>query len=230
MADRVGLAELRHQLVVHAAEIVVGGVVLPHMVLAEVEILALALAPLGRAKRAFRLAAGMAARRLDRGLFRRALGRLHPDAIEQARVQIHAHDLYERRRRQTSPFRPDGEPVAERPVKNAFGRESLIDYLVSSGRRTGEPNREHAGKNCRASDGSARSGRSRRHRRIRPARGSCRARGPGGGTHYRVRIVSAKFAGLNRVARHRLVYGLLPAEFADGLHALALDAKAPGEP
>ena len=51
----------------------------------------------------------------------------------------------------------------------------------------------------------------------------------GGGTHYRVRIVSAKFAGLNRVARHRLVYDLLPAEFADGLHALALDAKAPGE-
>jgi BolA protein len=50
-----------------------------------------------------------------------------------------------------------------------------------------------------------------------------------GGTHYRVRIVSAKFAGLNRVARHRLVYDLLPAEFADGLHALALDAKAPGE-
>ncbi len=51
----------------------------------------------------------------------------------------------------------------------------------------------------------------------------------GGGTHYRVRIVSQKFAGLNRVARHRLVYDLLPAEFADGLHALALDAKAPGE-
>ena len=29
---------------------------------------------------------------------------------------------------------------------------------------------------------------------------------PGGGTHYRVRIVSAKFAGLSRVARHRIVY------------------------
>ncbi len=59
--------------------------------------------------------------------------------------------------------------------------------------------------------------------------------GPGhaqavGGTHYRVKIVSPRFAGLNRVARHRLVYDLLPAEFADGLHALALDAKAPGEP
>jgi BolA protein len=53
---------------------------------------------------------------------------------------------------------------------------------------------------------------------------------PGGETHYRVRIVSGRFAGLNRFARHRLVYGLLPSEFADGLHALALDAKAPGEP
>ena len=51
----------------------------------------------------------------------------------------------------------------------------------------------------------------------------------GGGTHYRVRIVSGRFAGLSRVARHRLVYGLLPAEFADGLHALAVDAKAPEE-
>ena len=30
--------------------------------------------------------------------------------------------------------------------------------------------------------------------------------------------------------RHRLVYDLLTAEFADGLHALALVAKAPGEP
>jgi BolA protein len=53
---------------------------------------------------------------------------------------------------------------------------------------------------------------------------------PGGETHYRVRIVSGRFSGLGRVARHRLVYRLLPAEFADGLHALALDARAPGEP
>ena len=51
----------------------------------------------------------------------------------------------------------------------------------------------------------------------------------GGGTHYRVKIVSEKFAGRSRVDRHRMVYDLLPAEFADGLHALALDAKGPGE-
>ena len=52
----------------------------------------------------------------------------------------------------------------------------------------------------------------------------------GGGTHYRVRVVSARFERQSRVARHRLVYDLLTAEFADGLHALALVAKAPGEP
>ena len=52
----------------------------------------------------------------------------------------------------------------------------------------------------------------------------------GGGTHYRVRVVSAQFERQSRVERHRIVYGLLTAEFADGLHALALVAKAPGEP
>ena len=52
----------------------------------------------------------------------------------------------------------------------------------------------------------------------------------GGGTHDRGRVVSAQFERRSRVERHRLVYDLLAAEFADGLHALALIAKAPGEP
>jgi BolA family transcriptional regulator, general stress-responsive regulator len=52
----------------------------------------------------------------------------------------------------------------------------------------------------------------------------------GGGTHYRVRVVSTRFERQSRVERHRLVYDVLAAEFADGLHALALVAKAPGEP
>ena len=52
----------------------------------------------------------------------------------------------------------------------------------------------------------------------------------GGGTHYRVRVVSARFERQSRVERHRLVYDVLAEEFADGLHALALVAKAPGEP
>jgi BolA protein len=51
----------------------------------------------------------------------------------------------------------------------------------------------------------------------------------GGGSHFRVRVVSARFEGRSRVVRHRLVYELLTAEFADGLHALALVAEAPGE-
>jgi BolA protein len=52
---------------------------------------------------------------------------------------------------------------------------------------------------------------------------------PGGGTHFTVRIVSAAFAGLSRVERHRRVNAALAEELAGGLHALAIVAKAPGE-
>jgi BolA protein len=52
----------------------------------------------------------------------------------------------------------------------------------------------------------------------------------GGGTHFRIRVVSARFERTTRVERHRLVYDLLTAECADGRHALALVAKAPEEP
>lgn len=51
----------------------------------------------------------------------------------------------------------------------------------------------------------------------------------GGETHFRVRIVSEKFEGLGQVARHRKVYALLGREFADGVHALALQTLTPGE-
>ena len=51
----------------------------------------------------------------------------------------------------------------------------------------------------------------------------------GGETHYRVRVASAAFAGKSRLERHRLVNALLAAEFADGVHALALQTDAPGE-
>lgn len=51
----------------------------------------------------------------------------------------------------------------------------------------------------------------------------------GGETHFRVRVVSPSFAGLSRVARHRRVMDLLSAEFATGLHALALDTRTPEE-
>jgi BolA protein len=51
----------------------------------------------------------------------------------------------------------------------------------------------------------------------------------GGQTHYRIAILSAKFAGKTRVQRHRIVYELLAGEIADGVHALALETRAPGE-
>ena len=50
-----------------------------------------------------------------------------------------------------------------------------------------------------------------------------------GETHYRLLIVSDRFAGLGRVDRHRLVNEALADEFGAGLHALALTLRAPGE-
>jgi len=52
---------------------------------------------------------------------------------------------------------------------------------------------------------------------------------PGGETHYRLNIVSPAFVGKSRVERHRMVNALLAAEFASGLHALAIAAAAPDE-
>ena len=52
----------------------------------------------------------------------------------------------------------------------------------------------------------------------------------GGESHFRVEIVAKQFEGLSRVARHRLVYAALGNNaFAEGLHALQIIAKAPGE-
>lgn len=50
-----------------------------------------------------------------------------------------------------------------------------------------------------------------------------------GETHFTVTIVSAKFAGMSRVDRHRLVNAVLAEEIAGGVHALAIKAKAPDE-
>ena len=51
----------------------------------------------------------------------------------------------------------------------------------------------------------------------------------GGGTHFRVHIVSARFLGLSRLERHRLVYAILAEPLAGSVHALSLEAHAPGE-
>jgi BolA family transcriptional regulator, general stress-responsive regulator len=49
------------------------------------------------------------------------------------------------------------------------------------------------------------------------------------GAHYNLRIVSARFAGLPRISRHRLVYDALRPWMAEGVHALAIDARTPDE-
>jgi BolA protein len=50
---------------------------------------------------------------------------------------------------------------------------------------------------------------------------------PGGESHFTVEIVSERFAGLTRVARHRLVNEALAEELAGPVHALVIKAFAP---
>ena len=49
------------------------------------------------------------------------------------------------------------------------------------------------------------------------------------GGHFHVTVVSHRFTGLQRLARHRLVYHSLSDLMQRGIHALAIDARAPGE-
>ncbi|MBX3618440.1 MAG: BolA family transcriptional regulator [Rhizobacter sp.] len=49
------------------------------------------------------------------------------------------------------------------------------------------------------------------------------------GRHFSVQIVSARFNELSRLKRHRLVYDALHLLIPRGIHALAIDARAPGE-
>ena len=52
------------------------------------------------------------------------------------------------------------------------------------------------------------------------------------GGHYTVRITSRRFAGMSRVARHRLVYDALRhllGPGGQGIHALAIDARSPDD-
>ena len=49
------------------------------------------------------------------------------------------------------------------------------------------------------------------------------------GRHFTVRVTSERFAGLSRVARHRLIYHALQVLIPSGIHALAIEARAPGD-
>ena len=50
-----------------------------------------------------------------------------------------------------------------------------------------------------------------------------------GDSHFRVHVVSAKFVGLSRVARQRLVNHALAELMGKPVHALAMETFAPGE-
>jgi len=50
-----------------------------------------------------------------------------------------------------------------------------------------------------------------------------------GGSHFRLIIVSPRFAGLDRLSRHRMVYDALGPLIRNDIHALAIHALAPDE-
>jgi BolA protein len=52
---------------------------------------------------------------------------------------------------------------------------------------------------------------------------------PGGQTHWRLSIVSPRFAGKPTVARHRMVYQALGELMQHPIHALAITARSPEE-
>jgi BolA protein len=57
------------------------------------------------------------------------------------------------------------------------------------------------------------------------------ASSPGTGeSHFRLLVVSQKFADRNRLERHRLVNDALGSLLRDRIHALAIKTFAPGEP
>jgi len=55
--------------------------------------------------------------------------------------------------------------------------------------------------------------------------GHAGADGTGFGTHFRVRVSAPRFAGLSRVAQHRLVYDALRGFIARGVHAVAIETR-----
>ena len=50
-----------------------------------------------------------------------------------------------------------------------------------------------------------------------------------GETHFKIKMVSPSFVGKSRIERHRAINALLAPELAAGVHALSIDARAPGE-
>jgi len=51
----------------------------------------------------------------------------------------------------------------------------------------------------------------------------------GGGTHWRLSIVSLRFSGRSTLERHRMIYGALGNLMQHPIHALAIMARSPEE-
>ena len=51
----------------------------------------------------------------------------------------------------------------------------------------------------------------------------------GDGQHFQALVVSAQFAGKNRVQRHQLVYKALGERMREEIHALSMRTLTPGE-
>ena len=51
----------------------------------------------------------------------------------------------------------------------------------------------------------------------------------GGESHFTVKITASAFTGIGRLARQRQVYAALADELAGPVHALSVQASAPGE-
>ena len=52
---------------------------------------------------------------------------------------------------------------------------------------------------------------------------------PEGETHFSVKLVSEAFRGKSRIERHRMVNAALADDLATRVHALTINARAPGE-
>ena len=52
---------------------------------------------------------------------------------------------------------------------------------------------------------------------------------PGGESHFNVTIEAPAFAGQSKVSRQRMVYRALAEELSGPVHALSVQARAPGE-
>ena len=50
-----------------------------------------------------------------------------------------------------------------------------------------------------------------------------------GRSHFRVHVVSERFAGKGRLQRHRMVYAALGDQLQTDIHALAVNAQTPDE-